>query len=83
VTATIVRLPRRTVVADTRDDLSAHCTAALELVDDCWPLVSALERVSVELDPRIQHVVRRLGYLLARYERQHLPPEPEPLEAAA
>lgn len=67
---------------DVRDELTAHCEEAIEFVDAAWPHVSALERMAVELGPVALRHALALGYLLARYERRHLPAE-EATEAVA
>lgn len=73
---------------DHRDELTAHIGAALSFVDVTRPrarhLYLALEAIAID-DERARPIFRHLAELAAavvfdldRYERQHLPPAPEP-----
>jgi hypothetical protein len=68
---------------DCRDELTAHRAEALELVDAMWPMLTRLELVAREVGPTALQTVYRLEAFLARYERHHLPDEPDPAAASA
>jgi hypothetical protein len=73
----------RVLVADQRDELTAHCAEALAFVDACRPLVDALGRVCLELGPREYGIVRQLVRRFDIYEARHIPLSDEPMAAAA
>jgi hypothetical protein len=55
------------------EELRVHEDEALKLCDGLWPLVRRLEYLARELGPEAMQTVLGLSYLIARYERQHLP----------
>lgn len=71
------------MVADQRDELEAHRQEALAFADLCWPLLTRLEVVAQAVGPLAHQTVLTLEAHLARYERRHLEPEPEPVAMAA
>lgn len=70
-------------LADARDELTAHRHEALAFVDAAWPLLSRLEVVAREIGPTALQTVLTLEAMLARYERRHVPTEPDPASAVA
>lgn len=68
---------------DARDELEAHRQEALAFADDAWPMLSRLEHVAQAVGPIAYQTVMALEAMLARYERRHLDPEPEPPAVAA
>lgn len=67
---------------DARDELTAHHAEALGLVDAMWPMLTRLELVAREVGPTALQTVYRLEWLLARYERHHLPDDAGPAMAS-
>lgn len=73
---------------DRREELTAHVAEALAFVDRAAPLARqlelALEAIVVADDQarplwrHLHNIAGGLLYELERYERQHLPPAPEP-----
>lgn len=68
---------------DAQLELAVHTDEALQFVEDCAPLISAIGRVVLELGPREYQLIRQLRRRHELYALRHTAPDDSPMEQAA